>query len=66
MANLDCAFYNERRCNVLTKMLCETGKCKFYKTKSQILEGLKKYPAIDYEKYRKTGKRVLIKVSESE
>jgi hypothetical protein len=31
----DCFAYSDGKCNILTKMLCKNGKCRFGKTKQQ-------------------------------
>ncbi len=49
MAKTDCHFYKPNCCKALTKMLCNSGKCSFYKTEERYQADLKKYPPIDYK-----------------
>ena len=58
----DCNFYSEKRCGILTEMLCENGKCSFHKTVEEYRNDLIKYPACNYaaiyaRKHRKDKKR---------
>ena len=36
-------------CSALTEMICKNGECKFYKTREQFYEGLKKLSKIRQE-----------------
>lgn len=50
---LECFAYNDIKngCMCLDKLYCnkDFGTCKFYKTRQQYAEGLKKYPNRSYE-----------------
>jgi hypothetical protein len=46
-AKTECAFYNKSRkeCNALIECVCvDKGKCPFFKTRQEYLDGLEKYP----------------------
>lgn len=45
----ECHFYTPKQCRILTKKLCEGGKCSFFKTTKKYREDLEKYPPIDYK-----------------
>ena len=50
MPKSDCHFYRwSNFCVALTEMLCNCGKCSFYKTEKEHQECLKKYPPINYK-----------------
>ena len=38
-----------KQCKILTKKLCDGGKCSFFKTTKQYRDDLEKYPPIDYK-----------------
>ena len=49
----DCFAKSGIKCGVLKEMLCQTGKCSFYKTAQQYEEEKEKYPIIDYASSRR-------------
>ena len=48
MEKKSCHFYTPKRCGILTEMLCESGRCSFYKTTEEFKDGLRKYPTCNY------------------
>lgn len=60
----DCfAYVNEKRCVILSAMMCKSKNCSFYKTREQFRADLQKYPNVNYEKMynenHKKGSEVL-------
>lgn len=45
----DCFARQGAKCRILTTVLCNNGKCSFYKTKRQYETDLKRYPPCGYK-----------------
>ena len=50
MSYSDCFANQGTKCRVLTTMLCNSGKCSFYKTHKQFKADIEKYPPYNYKK----------------
>lgn len=65
MKSSNCFANQGTRCRVLTKMLCNSRKCSFYKTAEQQKADLEKYPPIDYmEQYKSKHKNDEVRKNE--
>ena len=62
----ECHFYGGKRCRILTKMLCESGKCSFFKTTKKYREDLEKYPSIDYKALYESRHKNEVKINGEE